>query len=264
MRANPLFFVLATITVSLSSWGLYRLFVDFAGMPGLLAVVSVGGLDLVAVLCGKQALTVAGDGDSSVPWTTSLLLFTALAAFAQFSHARLAGQPTVIGVTMAAFPVATVLLFEGQLRRHHRVRGRAAGRLAAPRATFDLSTWLLYRKLAMTATKLAVLDRDLDASTALVLAERQLAVDTETDTPPRRTFRRTYDHLTSDAAVEQPAIAVPSTRVRTGVAAAVRAARTTHGDDLDTVLAAVRTSLPDADRDTVRRTLARLNNIPKS
>lgn len=276
-KTSPLFYVLALVTLALSSWGLFRLFHDFAEMPPLLALLAVGGLDIVAVLCGKHALTVAADGDSSAPWNAALIGFTALAAYAQFQHAVLAGDPLVIGVTMAAFPVATVLLFEGQLRRAYRLNGRAAGRLDQPRATFDLMTWLLYRRLAMEATKLAVLDRGLDAATALMLAERKLELEAAAERQPtRRRMRRTYAALTQGGALqelepapdkpadtepdkdERPDDEVPNVRARGDIAAAVKAAYAELGDNLPDVLAAVRTTIPGAKEDTVRVTLRRL------
>lgn len=271
-KASPLFVALAVVTLALSSWGLYRLFHDFGQMPGWLAVLAVGGLDIVAVLCGKHALTVAADGDSSAPWNGALIVFTGLAAYAQFQHAELAHQPIVIGVTMAAFPVATVLLFEGQLRRAYRLNGRAAGRLAPPRATFDLIVWLLYPRQAMQATRFAVLDRGLDSDAALMLAEREMQrrAELEARKPARRRFQRSYGHLLSGGELreledgrtieaDEPDEPVTSVRSRGAIAAAVRTARDEHGDDVDKVLAAVRTTVPAADRDTVRRTLSRLN-----
>lgn len=267
-KPSPLFYALACVTLALSSWGLFRLFVDYAHMPPALAAVAVGGLDIVAVLCGKQALTVAADGDSSAPWNAALMLFTALGAFAQFAHARLAGDPTVIGITMAAFPVATVLLFEGQLRRSYRLSGRAAGRLAEPRATVDFVTWLFYPKVALAATKLAVLDRGLDSDTALALAERKVELAAQAPAVTRRKMRRSYGELLTGGrlkeiapvTVEDEPEDVPAGDVRTrGVlSGAVKAAYAVHGDDLDAVLSTVRESVPDAKTDSVRRTLGRL------
>jgi hypothetical protein len=216
---SPLFVILAGITLALASFGYFRLFVDFADMPAWLALFAVGGLDIAAVLIGKHALTVAADGDSSAPWNAALLLLTGLGAFAQFSHALLAGQPMTIGIVSAAFPIVTVLLFEGQLRRVYRLNGRLAGRLSGPRATMDLVTWLFFSKMALRATKLAVLDRGLDSDSALTIAERQLTVEQQLASlrPNRRTLRRTYAAELSDGQVvdltdSTPGLHVPIVR----------------------------------------------------
>lgn len=281
-KMSPLFLILAVITLALASFGYFRLFVDFADMPGWLAILAVGGLDISAVLLGKHALTVAEDGDSSAPWNAALLAITGLGAFAQFSHALLAGQPVTIGIVSAAFPIVTVLLFEGQLRRVYRLNGRATGRLSNPRATVDLMTWVLYRRLAMRATRLAVLDRGLDSDSALTIAERQLTIEHERTTRPpgRRTLRRTYAaELAGDAVTEvngtdvlphlpppvrTPAVRPadnpdnpPDIRQRGDLARAVGEAIELVGTDPDAVINAVRWRYPDADRDTIRRTLAR-------
>lgn len=271
-KASPLFVALALVTLALSSWGAFHLLHDYGAMPAELAALAVGGLDIVAVLCGKHALTVAADGDSSAPWNAALMLFTGLAAFAQFERASLAGDPLIIGVTMGAFPIATVLLFEGQLRRAYRLNGRAAGRLAPPRATFDLIVWLLYPRQAMQATRFAVLDRGLDSDAALMLAEREMQrrAELEARKPERRRFRRSYAHLLSGGELreledgrtieaDEPDESTPSVRTRGAISAAVRTAHAEHGDDLDKVLEVVRTIVPAADRDTVRRTMSRLN-----
>lgn len=280
-RSHPLFVALALVTLTLSSWGGYRLLLDYGHAPAGLAALAVGGLDIVAVLCGKHALTVAADGDSSAPWNAALFLFTGLASFAQFERASLAGDPLIIGVTMGAFPVATVLLFEGQLRRAYRLNGRAAGRLAPPRATFDFIVWMLYPRQAMQATRFAVLDRGLDSDAALMLAERELQrrADMESARPPRRRFARTYAHLLSgqelreleggdaarttapDSPDEDRMTATEQdnfVRLHGSVTAAVRAAHVKHGTDLNSVYTAVRATVPDADKETVRRTLARV------
>src|SRR4051812_6040707 len=272
-KMSPLFLILAVITLALASFGYFRLFVDFADMPGWLAILAVGGLDISAVLLGKHALTVAEDGDSSAPWNAALLGITGLGAFAQFSHALLAGQPVTIGIVSAASPIVTVLLFEGQLRRVYRLNGRAAGRLSPPRATVDLMTWLLYRRLAMRATRLAVLDRGLDSDSALTIAERQLSIELAQTTRPRgrRTLRRTYAaELAGDAVTEidgpdvpthlPPPVRTPAgrpddnpdnppdIRQRGDLARAVGEATEVVGTDPDAVIAAVRWRYPDADR----------------
>lgn len=215
-KMSPLFLILASITLALASFGYFRLFVDFAAMPAGLAIFAVGGLDIAAVLIGKHALTVATDGDSSAPWNAALLMLTALGAFAQLSHALLAGQPLTVGIVSAAFPVVTVLLFEGQLRRVYRLNGRAAGRLSGPRATVDLVTWLFFPRMAMRATKLAVLDRDLDTDSALTIGERQIAIEQQpiSGRPGRRALRRTYTaELSSGQVVDLTAVPAPIVHV---------------------------------------------------
>lgn len=212
-KMSPLFLALAFVSLALASFGYFKLFTNYGDMPTWLAFVSVGGLDIAAVAIGKHALTVAEDGDSAAPWNLALLVLTGLGAFAQLAYAVLAGHPLAVGIVTMAFPIVTVLLFEGQLRRVFRLNGRAAGRVAEPRATVDLLTWLLYRKLAFRATKLAVLDRGLDTGAALTIAERQLAIEIAAAERPlaRRTIRRTYaaelsDGSIVDLSVEQPAI----------------------------------------------------------
>lgn len=212
-KMSPLFLALAFVSLALASFGYFELFTNYGDMPTWLAFVSVGGLDIAAVATGKHALTVAEDGDSAAPWNALLLLLTLLGAFAQVAYSVLAGHPLAVGIVSAAFPIVTVTLFEGQLRRVFRLNGRAAGRVAEPRATVDLLTWLLYRKLAFRATKLAVLDRGLDTGAALTIAERQLAIEVAAAERPaaRRTIRRTYaaelsDGSIVDLSVEQPAI----------------------------------------------------------
>jgi len=264
-RMSPLFLALAGISLLLASWGYFDLFTRHAGMPPGLAVLAVGGLDLAAVLIGKHALTVAQDGDSSLPWNLALIALTALGSFAQFQHAYLNGDAIAVGVVSAAFPVVTVLLFEGQLRRVYRLNGRAAGRLAEPRATVDLITWLFYRRLALRATRLAVLDRGLTQDTALMIAERQLTLEAAADIQPqRRRMRRTYTAELDGSTLEELDVHTPKAdnggdvRRRGELAAAIRTAREAHGDNLTDVLEDVRTKFPDVQADTVRRTLARL------
>ncbi len=289
-KFSPLFFGLAGITLALASWGYFRLFVDFAGMPKGLALLAVCGLDVAAVLIGKHALTVAEDGDSSLPWNLTLIVLVGIGAYAQFARTVLANEPTAIGIVSAAFPIVTVLLFEGQLRRIYRLNGRAAGRLAAPRATIDLITWLFFTRLALRATRLSVLDRGLDTDTALMIAERQLANEAEAAARPRqrRTMRRTYaDVLNSGQLIEiEPGVppvhspvnpddkpdekpdvqpdnpdenpdVLNDVRRRGDLARAVDDAFLIVGNDPERVIRIVQLKYPDVVPDTVRRTLAR-------
>jgi hypothetical protein len=284
-KVSPLFIALAAVTIALSSWGLFDLFTTYAEMPPELALLAVGGLDIVAVLCGKHALTVASDGDSSGPWNGLLLVFTALAAIAQYQHAALSGDPWIIGVTMAAFPIATVILFEGQLRRKARLEGRARGLVPPPRATVPLIVWLFFPKVAFRATRLATLDRGLTGDDAFLVAEAQTAEEVEQANAVTRRpqYRRLYPELEGRAAayveggpaLESRAAVVgdrgpervvtPDTEElrdhaehKPPVAPIVRAAVERVGADLDAVLAEVKVIRPDVERETVRRTLARI------
>jgi hypothetical protein len=269
-KISPLFIALTVVTIALSSWGLFDLFTTYAEMPPELALLAVGGLDIVAVLCGKHALTVASDGDSSGPWNGLLLVFTALAAIAQFQHAALSGDPWIIGVTMAAFPVATVILFEGQLRRKARLEGRARGLVPPPRATVPLIVWLFFPKIAFRATRLATLDRGLTGDDAFLVAEAQTAEETEQANAVTRRpqYRRLYPELEGRAVDTVPELSTgqaPDTAElrdhaehKPPVAPIVRAAVEKVGADLDAVLSEVRVIRPDVERETVRRTLARI------
>jgi hypothetical protein len=280
-RLSPLFLVLAGVTLSLASWGLYGLFtLPSVQMPSPLALLVVGGLDVAAVAFGKHALTVTEDGDSGLPWNLALVALTGLGAYAQLAHAVLAGYPLAVGLVTMAFPIVTVALFEGQLRRRFRLQGRRTGRVAEPRASVDMMMWIFYRRLALRATKIAVLDRGLDPDTAVMIAERQLALEAaEEDKPVRsRRMRRTYaaelaggelvDTLhvpstrTSDPDVPDvlpdKADEVANVRQRGEIAAAVRNAHGELGPDLDKVYDVVSAAYPGVSRDTVRVTLARL------
>lgn len=274
-RLSPAFVALATITLALSSWGLFTL-ARFGGMPAPLAVLTVAGLDLAAVGFGKHALTVAQDGDSSLPWNAGLVLLTGLGAYAQLSVHLIRGDALAFGLVSMAFPVVTVALFEGQLRRRFRLQGRRTGRVPEPRATVDLMTWIFYRQLALRATKIAVLDRGLDPDTAVMIAEAQLTREQEeADTPARpRRMRRTYATELAGGSLEDtlhvPAVRVEpdvrtdnpdkptDVRARGGIAAAVRRAHEELGNDLDSVYSVVAAVFPGVNRDTVRVTLSRL------
>jgi hypothetical protein len=284
-RLSPLFLLLSGVTLALASWGLYGLFtVPSVHMPAGLAVLVVGGLDVAAVAFGKHALTVTEDGDSGLPWNLALVLLTALGAYAQLAHALLVGYPLAVGLVTMAFPIVTVALFEGQLRRRFRLQGRRTGRVPEPRATVDLMTWIFYRQLALRATKLSVLDRGLDPDSALMIAERQLVLEAaEEDKPVRgRRMRRTYAaelaggevtdtlHVPSsrvpantepDVRTDEPVRTedeVANVRQRGEIAAAVRNAHAELGPDLDKVYDVVSAAYPGVSRDTVRVTLGRL------
>lgn len=225
-KVGPAFIALACITLALASWGYYDLLAVRGGVPPLLAVFAVAGLDVAAIALGKHALNVAADGDSAALWNLGLLALVGVGAWAQYERARLDGDALVIGVVSAVFPIVTVALFEGQLRRVYRLRGRRAGRVSEPRATQDLVTWLLYPGLAFRATKIGVLDRGLGPDDALAVAQGQRAIAeaaAEAPVPRRRGLTRTYAAeleaaglVDPDASRDVPARAplrVPASRV---------------------------------------------------
>ena len=106
-KISPFLATLAIIMLALSSWGLFRLAVDFAHTPTGLAALAVAGFDLFAIACEKHALDLADDGDSPAPWYALLFVVACLAAVMQFGHAILAGWPALLGVMFAVFPLAT-------------------------------------------------------------------------------------------------------------------------------------------------------------
>lgn len=181
--------VLAGITLVLSSFGLFRLAHDFAATPAPIALLAVAGFDLTALAAGHHALKVAKDGDSPGPWNALLVAAAGVSAMLQYVHTQLAGQHWSVGVMFAAFPVVTVLLFEGTLRRAHRLNGRRTGRISQPRATFELMQWITYPKVTFLAFRMGVLDRNLSGDSAFKLAMFTLTpVEDEED---NRTDKRT-------------------------------------------------------------------------
>jgi hypothetical protein len=278
-KTNPVLIALTVFTIAMSSWGLFRLLVEYADAPPTLALIGVACADLVAVGFGWHALKVSEDGDSSGFWNVAMLAVTLMAAFIQFSHAQLEGWPLALGLFFAGLPIFTVLLFEGQLRRRAKIVGRETGRVAPPRATFEPIMWLLYLREVRLATKIAARDRSLGPDQALQIAEGMLAhtaarLRAEQIRPPA-----TRDY-TAEIAWSQPVRELPpgtpdkaSDSVepapyteelrdhaahRPPVAPIVRAAVEKVGGDLDAVLAEVKVIRPDVERETVRRTLARI------
>ncbi|HEY2087437.1 MAG TPA: DUF2637 domain-containing protein [Mycobacterium sp.] len=262
--------ILASITLVLSSWGLFELAHIYGGMPAALAIVAVTGFDLTAVAAGSHAMKVAEDGDSGGPWALVVVGAAVLSSILQFMHTRLAGQSWAVGVMMAAFPIATVLLFEGTLRRAHRLNGRRTGRVAKPRATFELLQWAVYPKATFWAFRASIADRSLGGGAAFLLGieattERPIETDDETDT--RRKFER--DYLTGqirelpgsdpDSAAES---AGPDPDSRT-VTELVQASLQVRGADLEAVKADVLKARPAANPDTIRRTFGKLSG-PKA
>jgi hypothetical protein len=191
----PLFMmVLAAITLILSSYDLYDLAHVNGRMPVVLALVAVGGADVFAVACGKHALTVASDGDSPFLWNVMVIVAAIASAWMQYERAVINAFPVAVGVLMAMFPIATVILFEGALRRAARINGRIDGRVARPRATFELLQWLIFRKATWAAFRRSIADRSLDSDGAfkLGLLESQPIPMPEV---PRRTIELNYDAI---------------------------------------------------------------------
>lgn len=169
---------LGFITLILSAYGMFELAHIFGKMPAPLAVVAVAGFDVFAIACGVMAFRVAKDGDSPAIWNFAVVVAALLTAGLQYVRTQLGGQPIAVGIMMAFFPIATVILFEGTLRRAFRISGRRSGRVAPPRASFEILQWLLFRRLTWEAFRDGVLDRTLSADAAFKLALiRQQALD---------------------------------------------------------------------------------------
>jgi hypothetical protein len=170
---------------------------------------------------------------------------------------------------MAAFPIATVLLFEGTLRRAHRLNGRMTGRVARPRATFELLQWLVYPKATFWAFRASIADRSLGGGAAFILGieattPRPIVVE---QVDERREFER--DYLTGqvrEVAGSGPADApesggsAPDTRPLTAL---VQESLQVRGADLEAVKADVLALRPTANPDSIRRTFGKLSG-PKA
>lgn len=261
--------VLASITLILSSWGLFELAHVYGSMPAVFALVAVAGFDLTAVAAGGHAMKVAEDGDSGGPWALVVVAAAVLSSVLQFMHTRLAGQSWAVGLMMSAFPIATVLLFEGTLRRAHRLNGRMTGRVARPRATFEILQWLVYPKATFWAFRASIADRSLGGNAAFILGieattPRPIVVEQVDD---RRQFER--DYLTGqvrEVAGPDPADApdaagsAPDVRPLTAL---VQESLQVRGADYDAVKADVLALRPAANPDSIRRTFGKLSG-PKA
>lgn len=264
---------LGIITLILSSYGLFELAHIFGNMPGALAVLAVAGFDVFAIACGVQAFRVAKDGDSPALWNMAVVVASLLSAGLQYVRTQLGGQPIAVGVMMAFFPLATVILFEGTLRRAFRLSGRRSGRVAPPRASFEILQWVLFRRLTWEAFRDGVLDRTLSADAAFKLALiRQQALDaTEIEiVDDRKGIALDYSEdlggrgqITSGSAGGHPADAAESSEpvedVRP-VAVIVREKLQVTGVDETgqaTAFAQVMAAKPSAIEATVRRTIGR-------
>lgn len=185
-KYSPWMIALAVVTLTLSSYGLFRLAHDFGDIPTWLAFAAVAGFDVFAIAAGQHAMTIARDGDSAGMWNLAVLGAALLSAVLQYAHTQLADQPVAVGVMMAAFPIATVSLFEGTLRRAHRLNGRRTGRVSQPRASFELLQWLVYPRITMRAFRHGVLDRTLGADAVFKIAYLPTVQPAEEYRPPAR------------------------------------------------------------------------------
>lgn len=253
---------LGCITLVLSAYGLYRLMVDFADVPPLLAIFAIAGLDLFALAAGKHAIDLARDGDSPAVWNVIVCAVALVAAAAQWGHVALAGGAWIVALVFAMFPIATVTLFEGTLRRAARLNGRETSRVAPPRATFELMQWLVYPKATWQAFRLAVADRDYGADGAFKIG--LLATAPRPENPPARRRDVSIDYAALLALRGMP-VAITAGPDMSGqrpdlsggqpvsVAELVRRAMSDGADTPDAVLAHVRKVRPDVDPGTVRK-----------
>jgi len=260
---------LALITLILSSYGLFKLAHDFGAMPSLFAALAVAAFDLTAIAAGNHALTVADDGDSSGVWNLLVIAAAGTSAVLQFVHTQLAGQHWSIGVLMAAFPIATVILFEGTVRRVHRLNGRRTGRVAKPRATFEFVQWVFYPRATMWAMRRSVADRSLGGEAAFMLGvQATTAAQIETEDRPdvRREFEWDYSgpdggrirELTGSGpdSASESAGSGPDNRPLVEL---VKESLQVRGADKAAVVADVLALRPTANPDSIRRTFGKLS-----
>jgi hypothetical protein len=263
---------LGIITLILSSYGLFELAHIFGKMPAALAVLAVAGFDVFAIASGVMAFRVAKDGDSPALWNSAVVLAAFLSAGLQYVRTQLGHQPVAVGVMMGFFPLATVALFEGTLRRSFRLSGRRSGRVAPPRASFELLQWLLFRRATWEAFRDGVRDRTLSADAAFKLALIRLETTVEPEWVPdqRREIEIDYTaDLRGKAAItsgsaggypEDTAESPESVADSRPVSVLVREFLQVRGADDDgkaAVLADVLAAKPGANPDTVRRTITR-------
>lgn len=260
--------VLGLATLALSSYGLFELAHTFGGVPVLFALLVVGGFDLFAIASGNHAMAIARDGDSAGPWNLAVIGAAVVSAVLQYMHTVLADQPWPIGVMMAMFPLATVLLFEGTLRRAHRLNGRETGRVAPPRASFELVQWLFFPRATFRAFRLGVADRSLggDAAFKLGLIAQETERAPEYVEPPRRRIDLSYDRIipgypqyVSGSSPElesgQSGSTDGQTPERRSVKALVEENLQVTGSDDESVYDAVHAARPDVKEDTIRKAI---------
>lgn len=271
VRLSGAMIALAAITLALSSWGLFTLAHRFGGVPTWLALLAVAGLDLFAVAAGRHALVVAADGDSPAAWNAIVVFVALTSATLQFSSTRLEGRPWPVGVLMAMFPLATIALFEGTLRRAHRLEGRASGRVAPPRASFELMQWIMFPKATMEAFRLGVADRRLGGDAAFKLGLLATKVKAEVYTPPARVEVNMpyedlvpgYPHVIAGQSAGSSAgpSAIESGPAPDGrtLADLIRESMQVNGSDAEAIVSDVLAARPTAKPDTIRRTVRKLS-----
>lgn len=267
---------LGIITLVLSSYGLFELAHIFGRMPAPLAVLAVAGFDVFAIASGVMAFRVAKDGDSPALWNSAVVLAAFLSAGLQYVRTQLGHQPVAVGVMMAFFPLATVALFEGTLRRSFRLSGRRSGRVAPPRASFELLQWLLFRRATWEAFKDGVRDRTLSADAAfkLALIREQTAAEPEWEPDQRREIQIDYSAdlagkaaITSGSAGGQPADTADTaesaekTPDPRPISVLVRESLQVRGMDKEAVVSDVLEAKPGANPETVRRTFDRESGL---
>lgn len=266
-KPDPLLIALGAVTLVLSSYGLFELATTYAQTPASLAIPMVAGFDLFAIGCGRHALVLARAGDSPAGWNFLTVLAALVAAVLQYERTRLAHDPQVIGLMFATFPLATVVMFEGSLRHVFRVDGRAAERVAPPRASFELLQWVVFPRATWAAFKLGMVDRSLGGDGAFKLAYvglQQLA-DQGDEQPPRRLVELHYS-LPENPALGSGRVPVESGPARDELGAArtvaelVRTAIETHGPDRPAVVAEVVRMNPAVKLDTVRRSFDKIQS----
>jgi hypothetical protein len=276
IRLSGSMIALAAITLALSSWGLFTLAYRYGGVPVWLALLAVGGLDLFAVASGRHALTVASDGDSPAAWNAIVVVVAIVSATLQFSASRLENHPWPVGLMMAMFPVATILLFEGALRRAHRLEGRRTGRVARPRASFEMMQWIMFPAATMAAFRLGVADRRLggDAAFKLGLLTVKTKADEAAYVPPARVeVDLPYNELVPGypnviTSGQAPALSAGSSGTvpdeapdNRPVTALVAESLQVNGPDMDAIVEDVTRQRPAANPETIRRTVRRLNKL---
>jgi hypothetical protein len=264
--------VLGVATLALSSYGLFELAHVYGGVPVVFALLVVGGFDVFAIAAGGHAMAIARDGDSAGPWNLAVVGAAVLSAVLQYMHTVLAGQPWPIGVMMAVFPLATVSLFEGTLRRAHRLNGRETGRVAPPRASFELIQWLIFPRATFRAFRLGVADRSLGGDAAfklgLIAQETERGARTYAE-PPRRTIDLSYDRIIPGYPQYVAGPSGTSPELESGqagqsdgtgpdkrsVKALVEENMQVTGMDDESVFEAVRSARPDVKEDSIRKAI---------
>lgn len=267
---------LGIITLVLSSYGLYELAHIYGSQPAGIAVLAVSVFDLFAIASGVMAFRVAKDGDSPAFWNFVVVLVGLLSATLQYARTQLGGQPWPVGVLMAMAPLATLCLFEGTLRRAYRLGGRRTGRVAQPRASFELLQWLIFRKATWEAFRDGVKDRTLSADAAFKLALLRLedAEDIDWTPPPRREIELDYaEDLSGRAAItagirrEIPpesagaAEVPPDTRPLSAVVQETLQVTGVDKPGKEAAFAAVTAAKPAAKPESVRREIRRQTEI---